>query len=68
MNVKDTGTGEYFGAKEPYLKISDNADIARQRFEALRMEYTHIKHLDHVSGSGHTDAHHNLLIYRASHI
>ncbi|KAM3501889.1 hypothetical protein MY11210_009243 [Beauveria gryllotalpidicola] len=27
--------------------MSDNADIARQRFEALRMEYNHIKHLDH---------------------
>ena len=49
MKVKSIGTGECFGAKEPYFKISDNADIARQRFEALRMEYTHIKHLDHVS-------------------
>ncbi len=51
IKVKNIGTGESFGAKEPYFKISDNADIARQRFEALRMEYTHMKQLDHVSRS-----------------
>lgn len=54
MKVKSIGTGKYFGAKEPYFKMSDNADIARQRFEALRMEYNHIKHLDHVSIYRHT--------------
>ncbi|KAM3449792.1 hypothetical protein MY3296_006666 [Beauveria thailandica] len=47
IKVKNVGTGKIFGAKEPYFKISDNADTARQRFEALRMEYNHIKHLDH---------------------
>ncbi|OAA65115.1 Calcium/calmodulin-dependent protein kinase type IV [Akanthomyces lecanii RCEF 1005] len=47
MKVKKIGTGEYFGAKEPYFKISDNPDIARDRFETLRTEYNHIKRLDH---------------------
>ncbi|KAK2590479.1 hypothetical protein QQS21_011839 [Conoideocrella luteorostrata] len=47
MKVKNVSTGEFFGAKEPFYKISDNADTARKRFEALRMEYMHIKHLDH---------------------
>ncbi|EGX87887.1 Calcium/calmodulin-dependent protein kinase type IV [Cordyceps militaris CM01] len=47
MKVQNIGTGEYFGAKAPHFKVSDDADTARQRFEALQMEYTHIKHLDH---------------------
>ncbi|KAJ6784540.1 hypothetical protein PWT90_06758 [Aphanocladium album] len=48
MRVKKIETGEYFGAKEPYFKISDNADVARHRFEVLRTEYNHIKRLDHA--------------------
>lgn len=55
MRVKKIGTGEYFGAKELYFKISDNADVARHRFEVLRTEYNHIKRLDHVSRSKCTD-------------
>ncbi|KID82661.1 Calcium/calmodulin-dependent protein kinase type IV [Metarhizium guizhouense ARSEF 977] len=47
MKVKNVSTGEFFGAKEPYYKTSDNADTARKRFEALRAEYNHIKRLDH---------------------
>lgn len=47
MKVKNISTGEFFGAKEPYYKTCDSADTARTRFETLRMEYDHIKRLDH---------------------
>ncbi|EFY88878.1 phosphoenolpyruvate carboxylase kinase [Metarhizium acridum CQMa 102] len=47
MKVKNVSTRELFGAKEPYYKISDDADTSRKRFEALRAEYDHIKRLYH---------------------